>query len=387
MKFEIYCPLCIHELGKRDNQEDTIYPSVGKATEADRVFVLCDGMGGAEHGEVASATVAGAVASSLQKSLNQCEATQRQILKLALNDAYDALDARNTSEEKTSAKTMGTTLCVLILHEGGALMAHIGDSRIYHVRPSSKSILTKTRDHSMVRDMIELGEITPEQAKSVNYRNIITRVMQPNTDRDPSQIDETTDVQAGDYFYLCSDGMLEEMDDEQLLEILCASDLTDQQKRDTLRQATADNKDNHSAILVHIKSVEGEPVIYDEEGDEATDEVENFSDAITGEGAKPGSPVMPSASPKRSSGRGWLLALAVVIIAMAAAFLLMRNCTHQDEPAEPPASVQPKRAASNNDVPSWKIERQSASKKASHSSGTKASGLNDQDDSSHSQSE
>lgn len=370
MKFEIYCPLCIHELGKRDNQEDTIYPSVGKATEADRVFVLCDGMGGAEHGEVASATVAGAVTSSLQKSLNQCEVTPRQMLKLALNNAYDALDAHNTSEEKTSAKTMGTTLCVLILHEGGALMAHIGDSRIYHVRPSSRSILTKTRDHSMVRDMIELGEITPEQAKSVNYRNIITRVMQPNTDRDPSQIDEATDVQAGDYFYLCSDGMLEQMDDEQLLNILCANDLTDEQKCDRLLKETADSKDNHSAILIHIKSVEGEPVIYDEEGDKATDEVENFTDALTIEGARSSSLAMPSASPKRSNNsQGWLLTLAIVVIAMVAAFLMMRNCTSQDEPVKEHVSVRPVSTPANSDAPSWKIER--------HSAGNKATGTTD----------
>ena len=365
MKFEIYCPLCIHELGKRDNQEDTIYPSQGEASEADRVFVLCDGMGGAEHGEVASSTVAATIASGLERLQAHGDMTPRQMLKTALNDAYDALDARNASEEKTSAKTMGTTLCVLILHDGGALMAHIGDSRIYHVRPSSRSILTKTRDHSMVSDMIELGEITPEQAKSVNYRNIITRVMQPNTDRDPSQIDETTDVQAGDYFYLCSDGMLEQMDDEQLLEILCASDLTDQQKRDTLRQATADNKDNHSAILIHIKSVEGEPVIYDEEGDEATDEVESFTDAITSQETRPTPQALPSASSKRSNNsRGRLLTLAVVIIAMAAAFLTMRNCTHQEEAVKTPVNVQPMSTPTNSDAPSWKIERHSATKKS-----------------------
>ena len=220
----------------------------------------------------------------------------------------------------------------------------------------------------MVRDMIELGEITPEQAKSVNYRNIITRVMQPNTDRDPSQIDETTDVQAGDYFYLCSDGMLEQMDDEQLLEILCASDLTDKQKRDTLLQATADNKDNHSAILIHVKNEEGKPVIYDEEGDEATDEVENFTDAITGEETKPNSPSLPSTSPKRSNrSRGWLLALAVVIIAMAAAFLTMRNCTRQAEPAKTPVNMQPMPAPANSDAPSWKIERHNATKHATDS--------------------
>lgn len=367
MKFEIYRPLCIHELGKRDNQEDTIYPSECQATETDRVFVLCDGMGGAEQGEVASATVTGAIASSLQKSLNQCEATPRQMLKLALNDAYDALDARNTSKKKTSAKTMGTTLCVLILHDGGALMAHIGDSRIYHVRPSSRSILTKTRDHSMVRDMIELGEITPEQAKSVNYRNIITRVMQPNTDRDPSQIDETTDVQAGDYFYLCSDGMLEQMDDEQLLEILCANDLTDQQKRDKLQQDTAANMDNHSAVLIHVKSVEGEPVIYDEEGDQATDEVENFTDALTSEVTKPESSRPNASSEDSTNSHRWLIALIAILVAATAAFLMMRNCSQQGEPARTQENVLPAPEPVDNDAPSWKIERHHSTKHSSES--------------------
>ena len=370
MKFEIYCPLCIHELGKRDNQEDTIYPSEGQATETDRVFVLCDGMGGAEHGEVASATVAGAIASSLQKSLSQGEVTPRQMLKLALNVAYDALDARNTSEEKTSAKTMGTTMCVLMLHDGGVLMAHIGDSRIYHVRPSSRSILTKTRDHSMVRDMIELGEITPEQAKSVNYRNIITRVMQPHTDRDPSQIDETIDVQAGDYFYLCSDGMLEQMDDEQLLDILCANDHTDQQKCDSLLRATAANMDNHSSgdVLVHVKSVEGKPVIYDEEGDEATDEVENFTDRVTIERAKPDLSTMDGTDPKRRrNSHGWLIAVFAVLVAAVTAFLMMHNCSRQAKPAETPVNVQPVPEPADNDAPSWKIERHSTTKKYSDS--------------------
>ena len=219
----------------------------------------------------------------------------------------------------------------------------------------------------MVRDMIELGEITPEQAKSVNYRNIITRVMQPNTDRDPSQIDEATDVQAGDYFYLCSDGMLEQMDDEQLLEILCASDLSDQQKRDALLQATIDNKDNHSAILIHIKSVEGEPVIYDEEGDEATDEVENFTDAPTSERTESDSSRLNASSERCNKSHKWLIALIAILVAAAAAFLMMRNCSHQDEPETmvSPVNEQPMPTASDNDASSWKIERHSAAKKAS----------------------
>ena len=214
--------------------------------------------------------------------------------------------------------------------------------------------------------MIELGEITPEQAKSVNYRNIITRVMQPHTDRDPSQIDETIDVQAGDYFYLCSDGMLEQMDDDQLLEILCANNLTDQQKRDKLLHDTADNMDNHSAILIHVKSVEGEPVIYDEEGDQATEEVENFTDAFTSEETKPESPARYKDSPKRRNKlKGWIAFVAILVAAVG--FLIMRFCDHKDEQSITPSNVQRAPEQADNEAPSWKIERHHSTKQATES--------------------
>ena len=81
-------------------------------------------------------------------------------------------------------------------------MAHIGDSRVYHLRPG-QGILFETRDHSLVNDLIKVGELTPEAAKDFPQKNVITRVMQPNQERRArADIKEITDVRPGDYFFM-----------------------------------------------------------------------------------------------------------------------------------------------------------------------------------------
>ena len=107
------------------------------------------------------------------------------------------------------------------LHTEGATIAHIGDSRVYHIRPgkvaNDTEIRFQTRDHSLVNDLIKIGELTPEEAKHSRQKNIITRAMQPCMERRPkADLYHTQDIQPGDYFMLCSDGMLEQMDDENI---------------------------------------------------------------------------------------------------------------------------------------------------------------------------
>ena len=86
-------------------------------------------------------------------------------------------------------------------------------------------------------------------------KNIITRAMQPGEEnRMRPDIVHITDVQPGDYFYMCSDGMLEQMTNEELAALL-SSDISDEEKRNQLIKATANNKDNHSAWLIHVKYV------------------------------------------------------------------------------------------------------------------------------------
>ena len=224
MKFKISQPQAIHQLGSRQNQEDTIFPILNNATNADRLFILCDGMGGHESGEIASGTVCKTISDYILSHMPEDGVLEDALLEEAINAAYAAVDA----QDATGQKKMGTTLTFLCFHKGGCTAAHIGDSRIYHFRPSTNEILYRSRDHSLVYDLFEIGELTYDEMKTAKNKNVITRVIMAHQER-PSKADivHITNIEPGDYFYMCSDGMLEQMDDDDLLEIF-GSDKTDE---------------------------------------------------------------------------------------------------------------------------------------------------------------
>ncbi|WP_288319168.1 PP2C family protein-serine/threonine phosphatase [Xylanibacter caecicola] len=239
----------IYELVKRTNQEDTIYPSPGTATDNDRLFMVCDGMGGHENGEVASRIVC----KEMSRVILSHDDLDESMIQKALDAALDELDRNDNGKEKK----MGTTMTMLMLHAGGATIAHIGDSRVYHIRPSENRILHVTSDHSLVNDLVKIGELTPEEARNSVQKNVITRAMMPNMDRRPkADIYSTGDIRPGDFFMLCSDGMLEQMEDKNLLFILSRDNTLDK-KAEMLREVTKDNRDNHSTYLIRIDDVKG----------------------------------------------------------------------------------------------------------------------------------
>ena len=257
-KLKVYT---IFEVGQRKDaqgnphQEDCIYPAQGMEKDSDRLFILCDGMGGHDAGEVASATVCDAMSRSILSHPDADTNFTDQMLQQAIDAAFDALDRKDTG----AVKKMGTTMTFLKLHSHGATIAHMGDSRVYHIRQgrtaAETQILFRTQDHSLVNDLVRAGEMTEEQARHSKQKNIITRAMQPHMDRRPkAEIYHAIDVCPGDYFYMCSDGMLEQMSDDQLREIFSWNydHGDDNRKVATLRDLTRNNRDNHSAIIVHI---------------------------------------------------------------------------------------------------------------------------------------
>ena len=256
MRIKLFPPQAIHEIGQRDNQEDAIYPLKGKAKADDKLFLVCDGMGGHAKGEVASRTVAATIATFIKKNLDPAsQALTDELLMGAIKEAYNALDERDDG----SFKKMGTTLALVSFHKGGATVAHIGDSRIYHMRPSTGEILYKSRDHSLVYELYQAGELSYKEMKTSPQKNVITRAMMPGEDnRTRADIVHITDIKPGDDFYHCSDGMLEEMEDEDIMAILSSND-SDQLKASKLVEATTGSKDNHSAYLLHVADVEAEP--------------------------------------------------------------------------------------------------------------------------------
>lgn len=246
----------LQELGQRANQEDSLFPALGKLTPDDRLFILCDGMGGHEKGEVASATVCETISRVVLSAWHPGEALSDELFLQALSAAFDALDAKDNGEERK----MGTTLTFLCLHANGATVAHIGDSRIYQLRPASDTtpahVVFRTQDHSLVNDLVKIGEITEEEAKHHPQKNVITRAMQPCQEhRAKADIALLTDIQPGDYFFMCSDGMLEQSTDDNILNIITKPNVSDEHKLEMLRQVTEENKDNHTAHLIYISDV------------------------------------------------------------------------------------------------------------------------------------
>lgn len=355
MKIAIRQPQAIYELGQRDNQEDSIWPLQGQATDQDFFFILCDGMGGHEHGEVASRIVSQSLAQYLRDHVNPEEIVSDQVLGEALEAAYQALD----QADDEAAKKMGTTLCLLLFHRGGLTTMHIGDSRIYHVRPSAKKLLYQSKDHSLVYDLYQAGEISYEEMATSPQKNIITRAMQPGKDnRCKPSVVHITDLRPGDYLYICSDGMLEQMDNDALCQLFSSQD-SDEAKRQQLIEATKGNKDNHSAYFVGIASVssgEGDESLLDDEqtskdnalnirpvfeAEEVASDVEEVS--VVEETPRVGQPLRPQPlrpqplrpqpqAPKGGKGK-LVLGAAAAFVALACAYFFL---TPKEEKAAAP---------------------------------------------------
>lgn len=357
MKFEIKA-YNLQELGQRQNQEDSLYPALGQSTNDARLFILCDGMGGHEKGEVASATVCETMSKTLLSMWNPTQPLTDDMFQKALDAAYDALDAKDHGEERK----MGTTMTFVCLHADGATVAHIGDSRIYQLRPAKDGnpaqIVFRTQDHSLVNDLVRVGEITEEEAKHHPQKNVITRAMQPCQERRAkADITHLTDIQPGDYFYMCSDGMLEEATDENILNIITMPDKTDEEKLEMFRKVTEENKDNHTAHLIHINKVEGAvvfpPAAEAEQGPKGTlitpDEEPKEARACNPPAIV--APSLPSASqPKKKRNPLLLIAGAVVIAAIAVAATFFMKTGKGDEAVARQDTTQTTQQAQNPKV-------------------------------------
>lgn len=300
MKISIEQPLAIHELGNRTNQEDCVYPEMGQATITNRFFIVCDGMGGHEKGEVASELVCNTLAACLED-----ENTEHNIEKPfleALDSVFDKLD----EYDDDAYFKMGTTLTFLGFYRGGAMMAHIGDSRIYHIRPLERKILYKSRDHSLVYDLFMAGEITQAEMATYPKKNVITSALMPHQEvRPKAAITHTADVKKDDYFLMCSDGLLEQMTDVELVNLL-AQECSDGEKCKELVKRTQNNKDNHSAYLIRVANV------LIEDGDSAfpDDEQSTPNNAIM---IEKGAEQSVNIAQQRAKGGAWTKILILVL--------------------------------------------------------------------------
>lgn len=252
----VMTPFGFSEIGQRPNNEDFVYPKPGEGTALSRLFMVCDGMGGADKGEEASRMVGEGLAAYFQRK--PTEELTEDYLSNALHAVHEEMVEYLRHNPLVSR--MGTTLALVYLHPGGASVAHIGDSRVYFIRKGQ--ILFKTRDHKQVNDMVDAGILTSEQAESHPWRNKLSRAIMAyssteSTTRGLSTPDllHIPDLQPDDYFFLCSDGVLENIKDKDL-EVILGSQISDKEKGHQILSYCQDRtKDNYSGYLIRIDSV------------------------------------------------------------------------------------------------------------------------------------
>ncbi len=175
--------------------------------------VVCDGMGGAKSGNVASSLAVDVFVQEVKRSwtpgMTSQEAEQmlRGAVKLANFTVFDQ------SQELEEFSGMGTTLVAVLLQDQEAVVVNVGDSRAYGV--GRKGIRRLTVDHSLVQMMVQRGDLTPEQARTYPGKNYITRAIgtEPVVECDVFHVD----VQRGDSLILCTDGLSNTMDDQEIL--------------------------------------------------------------------------------------------------------------------------------------------------------------------------
>ncbi len=221
----------------RQGNEDAFYYDT-----ASGVFVVCDGMGGAAAGEVASHLAAENVAAVLAAG----EASEARMLD-AVAAANRAVFQKALSDRRFEG--MGTTLVVLVLSGSHAWIGHVGDSRCYAWRAGKLERLTT--DHSLVEEQIRLGQLTRPQAERSPFQHVITRAIGTTSEVVPALSD--IDVHAGDVFLLASDGLTRELSDEKISAILAASP-NEQEAAGALVDGAnaAGGRDNITCVLLRI---------------------------------------------------------------------------------------------------------------------------------------
>lgn len=177
------------------------------------LMIVCDGMGGAKSGNVASSMAAEAFVAEVRRSQRLALSVERvkQILLGALELANKAVYEHAKLGDEYSG--MGTTLVAAFLLKNTAVVINVGDSRAYHF--SAQGVHQVTRDHSIVELMVQRGELTPEQAKTYPGKNLITRAV--GTEPEVEGELYVQELHKDDCLLLCSDGLSNEMDDQEIL--------------------------------------------------------------------------------------------------------------------------------------------------------------------------
>jgi protein phosphatase len=223
---------------QRQGNEDNFYVRAP-------LFVVADGMGGAQAGEVASEMAVRSFRSGLP------DGAASEGLVHVIEGANQAIHERSRAEEQRAG--MGTTVTAAYVAEEEVIVAHVGDSRAYLLRDGE--LVRLTRDHSLVDELYRQGKITEEQIEHHPQRSVITRALGPephvqvDVDRFPAR--------PGDVFLLCSDGLTSMVPEKQLQPLLSEAESLERAGRELIAAANeAGGRDNITVVLFRLEAVD-----------------------------------------------------------------------------------------------------------------------------------
>ena len=204
---------------KRSHNEDTI----GSDTNIG-LAVLADGMGGYKAGEVASAIAVNLIMEEVRSGLKNTKSgefdeetgysKESLVVKTAIEKANDTIF--QTAQSQPQCHGMGTTVVAAAFYDDRLTIAHVGDSRLYRFR--NEIFEQVTSDHSLLQELIDKGFYTPEEAKNSLNKNLVTRALGIEKSASPDVQEEF--VKPGDIYLLCSDGLTDLVDDDEICEVL-----------------------------------------------------------------------------------------------------------------------------------------------------------------------
>ena len=207
---------------------------------------VADGMGGHDYGHVAARMTADAITDRMKET--DLSTLDIDTLTRIIKDAN--IEIFNRARDLPDVNIMGSTLVMLQLVESSGFIAHAGDSRCYLLRDAELSQLT--RDHNVVNDKIDAGELTPEEAAVSNIRNRVTQAIGPSMVVQPSIA--VQEVKEGDLYILCSDGLSGFVEHEQLASLIKAHRNNLNLLLDKLINTASDSgsTDNITVVLAEI---------------------------------------------------------------------------------------------------------------------------------------
>ena len=243
---------------KRPLNEDSYVADAARG-----IFIVADGVGGAEAGEVASQTAVDVLNDAFRHKVNHSDDIE-DLMELAIQRANSSI--YQMAQDNPRFSMMATTVVALHIDGDRATIGHVGDSRLYRLSPDG-NLHRETEDHSIVEEEVRAGRMTPEQAANHPSKNVISRALGAENSVEADM--KTIEVEDGSAFLLCTDGITRHLSDRELRELL-TSDATPAQLCEEMKRRCYERgaEDNLTAVVVQVGTpkfelhpIDGDPTI------------------------------------------------------------------------------------------------------------------------------